>query len=290
MRLLTYSVDGSTSFGAVNDDGVIDLAPRIDGVDDLVDLLVQDRVHEAQRLADGATSDHSLEAITYERTLRWPRKIFCIGVNYGGRNAEYRDGQAAPTNPSVFIRYPDSFTGHDHPLVRPPESEQLDYEGEIVAVIGRGGRTDPDRDRTRSHRRPHAGQRGHDPGLGPPCEVQREPRARTGSPRGAIGPWMVTLDEIAPFEQLEIRTHVNGELRQEDSPASMAFPIELQVAYLSTFTTLSPGDLIFTGTPTGAGARFDPPVWLVPGDEIEVSVEGIGTLRNGVTDEVSDHR
>ena len=107
---------------------------------------------------------------------------------------------------------------------------------------------------------------------------------------GAIGPWMVTLDEIGPFDELEISTRVNGELRQADSPASMAFPIELQVAYLSTFTTLSPGDLIFTGTPTGAGARLDPPVWLRPGDEVEVNVEGIGTLRNGVADELSGHR
>ena len=286
MRLLTYSVDGSTSFGAVTDDGVIDLGARIDGVDDLVDLLAQDRTDEARRLAERKPVDHTLDGIVFERTFTWPRKIFCIGVNYGGRNAEYRDGQDAPTKPSVFIRYPDSFTGHHQALVRPPESEQLDYEGEIVAVIGRGGR-----------RIPIESARDHLAGLtlgneGTIRDWVRHAKfnvtqGKNWESSGAIGPWMVTLDEIGPFDELEIRTHVNGELRQEDSPSSMAFPIELQVAYLSTFTTLSPGDLIFTGTPTGAGARFDPPVWLRAGDEVEVSVEGIGTLRNGVVDEVA---
>jgi 2-keto-4-pentenoate hydratase/2-oxohepta-3-ene-1,7-dioic acid hydratase in catechol pathway len=102
---------------------------------------------------------------------------------------------------------------------------------------------------------------------------------------GAIGPWMVTLDEIGDFENLHLTTHVNGELRQDDTPATMAYPIEYQIEYLSTFCTLEPGDIIFTGTPTGAGARFDPPKFLVPGDTIEVSVPELGTLRNGVRDE-----
>ncbi|MEM9711523.1 MAG: fumarylacetoacetate hydrolase family protein [Actinomycetota bacterium] len=286
MRLLTYDAGGSRRLGAAVEGGVVDLGTRLDGVDDLVDLLATDRLDDARRALDGATPDHDLAEITFERTLWWPRKIFCIGVNYGGRNAEYRDGQDAPTKPSVFVRYPDSFVGHGHDLVRPPESEQLDYEGEIVAVIGRAGR-----------RIPIESARDHIAGLtlgneGTIRDWVRHAKfnvtqGKNWESSGAIGPWMVTLDEIGPVDDLTIRTHVNGELRQEDSPASMAFPIESQVAYLSTFTTLSPGDLIFTGTPTGAGARFDPPIWLRPGDVVEVSVEGVGTLRNGVTDEVT---
>ena len=100
-----------------------------------------------------------------------------------------------------------------------------------------------------------------------------------------MGPWLVTLDEIGDFEDLRLQTRVNGQLRQDDSPATMAFPIEYQIEYLSTFITLEPGDVIYTGTPTGAGARLDPPVWLVPGDVVEVSVEGIGTLTNTIEDE-----
>ncbi len=94
------------------------------------------------------------------------------------------------------------------------------------------------------------------------------------------------MDEIGPISELHLTTTVNGELRQDDTPASMAFPIDYQVAYLSTFTTLEPGDLIFTGTPTGAGARMEPPQWLKPGDVVEVNVSDIGTLRNPVADEV----
>lgn len=284
MRLLSYSHDGRASYGAVVDDGVIDLARRLDGVHDLFDLLRQSRVDEARAAVEGVGADVALTDVTYERTLTSPGKIFCIGVNYGGRNAEYRDGQDAPDKPSVFVRFPGSFTGHEHDLVRPPESEQLDYEGEIVAVIGRGGRRIP-RERAREH---IAGLT-----LGNEGTIRDWVRhakfnvtqGKNWESSGAIGPWMVTLDEIGDFDDLHLTTHVNGELRQDDTPATMAYPIEYQVAYLSTFCTLEPGDIIFTGTPTGAGARLDPPRFLVPGDVVEVSVPELGTLRNGVRDE-----
>ncbi|MFW2333508.1 fumarylacetoacetate hydrolase family protein, partial [Ilumatobacter sp.] len=194
------------------------------------------------------------------------------------------DGQDSPDKPSVFVRFPSSFTGHEHDLVRPPESRQLDYEGEIVAVIGRGGRRIP-RDRAREH---IAGLT-----LGNEGTIRDWVRhakfnvtqGKNWDSSGSMGPWMVTLDEIGDFDDLHLTTHVNGELRQDDTPATMAYPIEYQIEYLSTFCTLEPGDVVFTGTPTGAGARFDPPRFLEPGDVIEVSVPGIGTLRNGVRDE-----
>lgn len=292
MRLLTYSHrslgDHGSSFGAVTDGGVIDLARRLDGVRDLSDLLAQERLDEARAITAGAEPDVSLDEITYERTFPSPGKIFCIGVNYGGRNSEYRDdvsvGQDNPDKPSVFVRFPSSFTGHERDLVRPPESHQLDYEGEIVAVIGRGGR-----------RIPRSAARAHIAGLalgneGTIRDWVRHAKfnvtqGKNWDSSGAIGPWMVTLDEIGDFDDLHITTHVNGELRQDDTPATMAYPIEFQVEYLSTFCTLDPGDLIFTGTPTGAGARFDPPRFLEPGDVVEISVPGLGTLRNGIRDE-----
>ena len=284
MRLLSYTHDGRSTYGAAVDGGVVDLADRIAGVRDLSDLLAQQRVDDARRVVEAANPDVAFDEITFERTLPSPGKIFCIGVNYGGRNAEYRDGQDPPDKPSVFVRFPSSFTGHERALVRPPESAQLDYEGEIVAVIGTGGR-----------RIPRARAREHVAGLvlgneGTIRDWVRHAKfnvtqGKNWDSSGAIGPWMVTLDEIGDFDDLHLTTHVNGELRQDDSPATMAFPIEYQIEYLSTFCTLEPGDLVFTGTPTGAGARFDPPRFLEPGDVVEVHVPELGTLRNGVRDE-----
>ena len=300
MRLLSFSHEGRSSFGAVvhqdgNDrvvDRVVDLGPRLDGVSDLSDLLAQGRLDDARAAVDVAVDEATrspgstlpLSAVTFLRTIPQPGKIFCIGVNYGGRNAEYRDGQEEATKPSVFVRFPSSLVGHEQDLVRPPESEQLDYEGEIVAVVGTAGRRIPE-DRAREHL---AGLT-----LGNEGTIRdwvshakfNVTQGKNWESSGSLGPWMVTLDEIRDFDDLHLTTRVNGELRQDDTPASMAYPIEFQVAYLSTFCTLEPGDIIFTGTPTGAGARFDPPRFLRPGDQVDVEVPGIGTLRNGIRDE-----
>jgi 2-keto-4-pentenoate hydratase/2-oxohepta-3-ene-1,7-dioic acid hydratase in catechol pathway len=292
MRIASYSdpnltTQARTTFGVVapNGDGIIDVGARMGEVADLSDVLGQGRLADLRAIADSAPDhDVALDEITYLRTIPRPGKIFCIGVNYGGRNDEYRDGLDSPNKPSVFVRFPSSFVGHEQPLVRPPESHQLDYEGEIVAVIGTGGRRIP-RDRARQHIAALA--------LGNEGTIRDWVRhakfnvtqGKNWDSSGAIGPWMVTLDEIGDFEDLHLTTRVNGELRQDDTPATMAYPIEYQIEYLSTFCTLEPGDIIFTGTPTGAGARFDPPRYLEPGDVVEVHVPEIGTLRNGVRDE-----
>jgi 2-keto-4-pentenoate hydratase/2-oxohepta-3-ene-1,7-dioic acid hydratase in catechol pathway len=268
----------------VRDDAIVELSGRLDGIADLSDLIGMERIAEASELAATLDAAVPLADAAYERTIPRPGKIFCIGVNYGGRNDEYKDGTENPNKPSVFVRFPSSFVGHEQPLVRPPESHQLDYEGEIVAVIGRGGR-----------RIAEAGALGHVAGLtlgneGTIRDWVRHAKfnvtqGKNWDSSGSIGPWMVTFDEIDDFERLHLTTHVNGELRQDDTPATMAFSLAYQIAYLSTFCTLEPGYVIFTGTPTGAGARFDPPVFLEPGDVVEVSVPEIGTLRNGITDE-----
>ena len=288
MRFLSFSQNDDTSFGAVlernGSDVIVDLAGHLAGVADLSELLTQGLLGEAAEIAPTIEDTIDPEDVVYERLIPRPGKIFCIGVNYGGRNAEYRDGQDAPSRPSVFVRFPSSLVGHQHDLVRPPESEQLDYEGEIVVIIGEGGR-----------RIPAAEARRHIAGitLGNEGTIRDWVRhakfnvtqGKNWESSGSLGPWMVTIGEIGDFDDLHLTTTVNGEIRQDDTPATMAFPIEEQIAYLSTFTTLDPGDLIFTGTPTGAGARFDPPRFLRPGDMIEVHVPEIGTLRNGVRDE-----
>ncbi|MGZ0219179.1 MAG: fumarylacetoacetate hydrolase family protein, partial [Acidimicrobiales bacterium] len=261
MRLLSYSTSpasspADSSFGLVSADGngVVDLKDRL-GVADLGALI------RAERLGDAAAftaepADHALADITYERLLANPAKIFCIGVNYGGRAAEYTDKSDAGY-PSVFLRFPESFTGHLQDLIRPPESEQLDYEGEIVVVIGKSGR-----------RIPIENARDHIAGLtlgneGTIRDWVRHAKfnvtqGKNWESTGAIGPWLVPIDEIGDLQQLQLQTRVNGQLRQDDTPATMKYSIEYQIHYLSTFVTLQPGDIIFSGTPTGAGARFDP--------------------------------
>ncbi len=299
MRLLTYSLDDISPLRSTpselttqrigmltaDGEGVIDLTSRLDGQTDLGAVIATGGLDSLSAYKD-EDADHAVGDITYERLLPRPAKIFCIGVNYGGRSAEYTDKSDA-AYPSVFVRFPESFTGHERPVIRPPESPQLDYEGEIVVIIGKAGR-----------RIPVADARSHIAGLslgneGTIRDWVRHAKfnvtqGKNWESSGSMGPHLTTIDEIGNFDDLHITTHVNGELRQDDHPATMKYSIEYQVHYLSTFTTLQPGDVIFSGTPTGAGARFDPPRWLEPGDVIEVSVPELGTLRNTVVDEFSD--
>ncbi len=286
-RLFSYSTAEGSSFGILSADGggVIDLVKRLPTIGNMNELLTQQKLELARTFVD-EKPDLSVAEVTFDRLLPAPGKIFCIGVNYGGRSAEYTDKSDA-AYPSVFIRFADSFTGHGKPLVRPPESPQLDYEGEIVVVIGKEGR-----------RIPEAQARNHIAGLSLANEGTirdwvrhakfNVTQGKNWESTGSLGPWLIPIDEIGAFEDLRLTTHVNGELRQDDTPATMKYSIEYQIHYLSTFTTLRPGDIILTGTPTGAGARFDPPVWLEPGDIIEVAVPELGVLRNSVTDELPD--
>jgi len=210
--------------------------------------------------------------------------IFCIGVNYGDRNAEYKDGSDQPKYPSVFMRTPGSLVGDGETILRPPESEQLDYEGEIVLVIGKRGR-----------RIPRESALAHIGGLTCGNEGSVRDWMRHGKfnvtqgknfeRSGSIGPSLVTVDEFKRFDDLRVTTRVNGEVRQDDTTTNLIFSFDYLIAYISTFAELAPGDMIFTGTPTGAGARFDPPRFLRAGDVVEVEVGGVGVLRNTVADE-----
>ena len=287
MRLVSFDHKGTAGFGAVvGDDGIVDLGSRLSGVADLRALLEQGRTAEASDAVAGASGDLALADVTLQRPVPYPEKIFCIGVNYMNRNEEYKDNSDAPKYPSLFVRMPDTLVGHGQPILRPSESEQLDYEGEIAIVIGKAGRRIP-QDQAESHI------------AGITCMNEGSIRdwLRHGKfnvtqgknfvGSGALGPWLVTGDEIESYDNLTVTTHVNGEQRQHDTTANLAFPFRHLVSYLSTFALLKPGDVIATGTPVGAGARFDPPRWLVPGDTVEVTVSGVGTLSNVVADDAS---
>ncbi|WP_454286183.1 fumarylacetoacetate hydrolase family protein [Rhizobium arsenicireducens] len=284
-KLASFTIDGRAAYGAIKDDGVIDLSARFGARwPTLRQVIEAGALGELVSTAKDLKPDHPVSAITYEIPIPHPEKIICVGVNFPDRNAEYKDGQEAPPNPSLFIRFPRSFTGHDRPLIRPPESEQLDYEGEIVIVIGRGGR-----------RIAEADALSHIAALslcneGTIRDWVRHAKFNVTQGKnfdrsGSIGPWLVPFTDESQIADIRLETRVNGEVRQSDRTSRMIFSFRKIIAYVSTFTTLVPGDIIVTGTPTGAGARFDPPIWLKPGDVIEVEADGIGILRNTVKDE-----
>ncbi|MFO1351087.1 MAG: fumarylacetoacetate hydrolase family protein [Gammaproteobacteria bacterium] len=286
MKLLTFATaERGSSFGAVQGAGVIDLGARLTGrCSSVRQALEIGALPELAALAERATADHALSDIRFLRPILQPEKIICVGVNYGNRNAEYRDDSEQPQYPSIFMRTADSLVGHREAILRPPESVQLDYEGEIAIVIGKRGR-----------RIPEAQAEQHIAGLTLINEGSIRDWLRHGKfnvtqgknfdASGAIGPWLVTADEFSGYEDLTLTTTVNGERRQHDTTANLLFPFRYLIHYISTWTTLKPGDVIATGTPSGAGARFNPPRYLQAGDCVEVTVAGIGTLSNTVSDE-----
>jgi 2-keto-4-pentenoate hydratase/2-oxohepta-3-ene-1,7-dioic acid hydratase in catechol pathway len=287
MRLITYVHKGSTHIGAVKGEQIVDLTGKLNGCHTMLELIAKDHLLQAKEIIERSSAHVDLASVTLLPPVPKPEKIWCIGVNYKDRNEEYKDQSALPRYPSLFVRSPTSVVGHNEPIVKPQVSEQLDYEGELVLVIGKPGRH-ISRDKAWDH---IFGMTLCNEGSvrdwlhhGKFNVTQGKNFDRSGS----VGPWIVTSDELNPADPHDIRTRVNGELRQEDSTERLMFPFDYLIAYLSTFATLLPGDIIVTGTPTGAGARFDPPRWLKAGDVVEVESSGIGVLRNVIADEGSN--
>jgi 2-keto-4-pentenoate hydratase/2-oxohepta-3-ene-1,7-dioic acid hydratase in catechol pathway len=282
MNLVTFTAEGRQFWGVTAPGGVLALSPEFPQWSSWRGVLAAGALDRVLDAARGRPASHG--DFTHDIPIPDPEKIICVGVNFPDRNAEYRDGQEAPAHMSLFPRFARSFTGHGRPLIRPPESPQLDYEGEIAVIIGKGGR-----------RIPEAEALSHIAAVtlcneGTIRDWVRHAKfnvtqGKNWDASGAMGPWAVPLTDPALLLEAEITTRVNGEIRQNDRVARMVFPIARQLAYISTFTTLVPGDIIVTGTPTGAGARFDPPLWLKPGDRVEIEVPGIGRLVNDVADE-----
>lgn len=283
MRLLTFLAYGMAKAGAVKDGGIVDLSRHFEGRG-VRQILEDGLLDDVRATLAGAAPDVPLEGQALDLPITDPSKIFCVGVNYMNRNEEYKDGSEAPKYPSLFMRTPLSFVPHGEAMIIPRESEQLDYEGEIVLVIGKPGR-----------RIAQAEAMAHVAGLTIMNEGSVRDWIRHGKfnvtqgknfdRSGGLGPWIETDLSGIDVGNMRLETRVNGELRQSDTTASMAFSFARIVEYVSAFTTLMPGDLVATGTPTGAGARFDPPKWLRNGDVVEVEVEGVGTLRNTVASE-----
>lgn len=280
MRLASYVAHGRTSFGIVVGNGVVDLRLRLPPrYTSLIDVLREDALDEVREALVGVRPDYPLADIRFLPPVVAPEKIICVGLNFPNRHKD-----DLPIHPSLFMRTPGSLVGHGQKLVRPKESAQLDYEGEIALIIGREGRRVP-RERALEL---IAGTTLCNEGSVRDWMRHGKVNVTQGKnfdASGSLGPWMVTRDELDPARPLHLTTQVNGEKRQDDVTANLIFSFAELIAYISTFTTLRPGDVITTGTPVGAGAGFDPPRWLVPGDVVEIGVPEIGTLRNTVVDE-----
>ncbi|HTS40688.1 MAG TPA: fumarylacetoacetate hydrolase family protein [Xanthobacteraceae bacterium] len=282
MHFASYNIRGRTSFGVVLGDGLVDLrlrmAPRYNS---LFDLLRGNALAEAEAVVRNVRADFTLTEAELLPPVLTPEKILCIGINYANRDAEMSGGVEGAKYPSMFFRTPGSLVGHDQPIVRPKVSEQLDYEGEIALVVGRSGRHIP-RERALEH---VAGITLCNEGT--IRDWLRHGRfnvtqGKNFDASGSIGPWMTTGVDLA--RPLHLTVSINGEVTQDDTTASMIFSFADLIAYVTTFMTIKPGDIIATGTPTKK-SRSDPPRWLVPGDIITMSVPEIGTLRNTVVEE-----
>ena len=282
MKLASYKVRGRDSFGAVVGDGVVDLKPRLGPrFASLMDVLRHDGLAIAREAARGVRPDYPSSEVEWLPPLSAPEKILCIGINYANRNADYGEAEV-PKYPSMFYRAPASLVGHQQPILIPRESEQLDYEGEIALVIGKTGR-----------RIAHADALGHVAGLTLCDEGTIRDWIRHGKfnvtqgknfdASGSIGPWIVTSDEIDLAKPLHLTVKINGEVTQDDTTDHMIKSFADLIAYVSTFMTLKPGDIIVTGTPVKTmKSSGEGPRWLKAGDTIEIEVPEIGVLRNTV--------
>jgi len=280
MRLASYNLRGRPSFGAVVDEGIVDLRAR-GRFSTLLDVFRAQALGQMRAAIEGVRAEVPLAEVELLPPLAAPEKILCIGINYGDRTRGY-DMAERPQYPSMFYRAPKSLVGHGQDLIRPKVSEQLDYEGEIAMVIARECRHVAKEDALAVI----AGLTLCNEGTirdwirhGKFNVTQGKNFDATGS----IGPWIETDVDLKKPLHLVVRK--NGEVTQDDTTANMIFPFGDLIAYITTFMTLKPGDIISTGTPVKQEPKSDQPVWLKPGDTVEVECPDIGVLRNTVADE-----
>ena len=283
MKLISFDYRGTSSYGALKGDRIIDLGAHFGAtLPDLKSLIAADRMPEAAAIADAETAPAiPLAAVTLLPVIPNPGKIVCVGLNYADHVQE--TGRTVTESPTLFLRVAESQVAHGDDIVLPPESSRLDYEGEIAIVIGRGGRRISEDDAW-SH---IAGYACYNDGSLRDWQ-SATPQWTAGKNfwrTGGFGPWMVTADEIAAGQVMTLVTRLNGVEMQRTTTDRLIHSIPRQIAFISTFTPLSPGDVIVTGTPGGVGAKRQPPVWMKAGDVVEVDVDAIGVLRNGVRTE-----
>ena len=282
MKLASYTVGARSTFGVVTSDGIIDATRCLGGrFFSLRQALAADALDEVWRATAGQAPDHKLSDVKFLPVVPDPQRIVCVGINY--RSHAEETGRDISPAPSVFLRLADTLVGHGGALVRPSVSHMFDFEGELAVVIGRPGRHIAQADALQ-----HI--------AGYTCFVDGSVRdyqkisvtsGKNFPATGPLGPWIVTTDEIADPTRLMLTTRLNGQEVQKSATDLLIYSVPQIIAFCSDFTPLLPGDVIATGTPDGVGHRRNPPLWMKPGDVLEVEIPGIGTLRNRVVDEQS---
>jgi 2-keto-4-pentenoate hydratase/2-oxohepta-3-ene-1,7-dioic acid hydratase in catechol pathway len=279
MKFVSFEHAGQASYGLLRGDEIVDLGPRLrTEAPTLKALIATGRLQAAGTEYANAPAEHRLADVALLPVIPDPATIACVGHTYEAHRVET---QRPPTeHPSIFFRQPESLLGAGRPLVRPRETQQLDFEGELAVVIGKAGRR-------------IAQEHAWDHIAGVACFNEGSVRdwqyhtsqfgpGKNFPGTGAFGPCLVTLDELPANRVVSLATRVNGEVMQQAATDQMIFPIPRVVAYVSTFITLQPGDVIVTGTPGGVGVKRKPPVFLQPGDVVEVEISHVGLLRNEV--------
>jgi 2-keto-4-pentenoate hydratase/2-oxohepta-3-ene-1,7-dioic acid hydratase in catechol pathway len=278
MRLASFQTAQGASYGIVTAKGIVDLRRYLGNqFPDLKSLIAGNGFAAAAKQL-GSPVDYRESDVAWLPVIPNPDKIICVGLNYEEHRVE--TGRDKTENPALFLRLPESQVGHRQPILRPRESTHLDFEAEIALVIGKGGR-----------RIAQSDAMGHVCGYscyndGSVRDWQRHTVQWTAGknfPRtGGFGPWMVTADDIPAGTKLTLSCRLNGQEMQRADTDMMIFKFPRLIEYISTFATLAPGDVIVTGTPGGVGARRNPPVWMKPGDTVEIEIDKVGVLVNTI--------
>lgn len=282
LKLASYVHQNAARYGIVDGEGIIDLSGPIGArYPDVKTLIAHGGLADAAKAAAGRKADLKLAEVSLLPPLPNPGKIFCIGLNYEDHRQETKREKTEA--PAVFVRFPESQVGHDQPILRPRESTKLDFEGEIAVIIGKPGRRISEAD-SWDH---IAGYSCYNDGSVRDWQwaTTQWTAGKNFAATGGFGPWMVTADEIPAGTELTLITRLNGKEMQHTTTAFMVHSIPRLIAHLSTWIPLAPGDVIVSGTPGGVGARREPPVWMKPGDVVEVEVSGVGVLRNTIADD-----
>ncbi len=282
MKVISFIRNGVVGYGVVSDTGIIDCTNKLgDGIDSIKKLLYFRKLAELERFASERVHDFGWSDITLLPVIPNPEKIFCVGLNYEKHKEETKRPDV--NHPTIFLRFADSQVAHDQAMIKPISSEKFDYEGEMAVIIGAGGRNISEEDAL-----------NHVAGFscyndGSIRDWQRHTSQFTPGknfPRtGGFGPYLVTTDEVGDYTKLPIETRLNGKVMQRASLDELIFPVPVLISYISKFTALNCGDVIVSGTPGGVGDRREPPVYMFPGDRIEVEIGTLGILSNQIKSE-----
>lgn len=282
MKLVSYHSNSRPGYGAVVGDRVVDLSGYFADIPDLASLLASpSKLAQAKQLVTASVGELLLADLTLSPVIPSPGKIICVGINYVAHAEEA--GRKVGQHPVIFQRFAETLQAHDAPLVRPKVSQEFDFEAELAVVIGKGG----------AHIAP---ENAMEHVAGYTCFNDASVRdwqfhthqygmGKTFRFTGALGPWLVTADEIEDYRDLQVRGILNGEQMQEGKLSELAFDIPHLISYVSQALDWNPGDILATGTPSGIGFKRNPPIFLKPGDVFEVTISQIGTLSNPVIDE-----